>query len=85
MRFEYHADVDALYIHLSPESPNSRSKDGSQIAIGNHMVVDMDKNGVPVGIDVYQSASKLVDLSKLEAEGPIFGLVPSSDSERRVS
>lgn len=47
------------------------------MAIGNHMVVDLDEEGVPVGIDIYQSASKLVDLSRLEAEGPIFGLVPS--------
>lgn len=77
MRFEYHADVDALYIHLYPDSPRARDNGGSQVAIGNHMVVDVDEEGVPVGIDIYQSASKLVDLSRLEAEGPIFGLVPS--------
>jgi hypothetical protein len=37
-----------------------------------------------VGIDLYQYASKMADLSKLEAEGPIFGVVPAegTGSER---
>lgn len=77
MRFEYHADVDALYIHLYPDSPRAKDKGGSQVAVGNHMVVDLDEEGVPVGIDIYKSASKILDLSRLEAEGPIFGLAPS--------
>ncbi len=80
MRFEYHADVDALYIHLYPDSPRARATGGSQIAVGDHMVVDVDEEGMPVGIDIYQSASKLVDLSRLEAEGPVFGLVPSESA-----
>ena len=39
-------------------------------------VVDVDAEGVPIGIDIHQDASKVADLSKLEAEGPIFGLMP---------
>lgn len=85
MRFEYHPDVDALYIHLHPSSPRAASKEGAQVVVGDHMVVDVDAEGVPVGIDIYQNASKVVDLSRLEAEGPIFGLVPAKDADRRVS
>jgi hypothetical protein len=48
------------------------------------MVVDVDADGVPVGIDIYQDASKIVDLSKLEAEGPIFGLIRAESPESQV-
>ncbi len=37
-------------------------------------VIGVDGDGVPVGIDIGSSASEIVDLSKLEAEGPIFGV-----------
>ena len=55
------------------------------MVIGDGFVVDVDAEGVPIGIDIHQDASKVVDLSKLEAEGPIFGLVPAKDTDRRVS
>ncbi len=84
MKFEYHPDVDALYIHLYPGSPRAKSEGGSQVVVGDHMVLDVDGEGVPVGIDIYQDASKIVDLSKLEAEGPVFGLRVAEDAERRV-
>jgi hypothetical protein len=52
---------------------------------GDHdIVIDVDSEGVPVGIDVHSFASRVVDLTKLEAEGSIFGLVRSGGSERRV-
>ena len=38
------------------------------------IVIDVDRDGVPVGIDIDSFASEFVDLTKLEAEGPIFGL-----------
>lgn len=84
MRFEYHPDVDALYIHLHPDSQRAQREGGSQVVVGDHMVVDMDEEGIPVGIDIYQDASKIMDLSKLEAEGPVFGLVRTESAERRV-
>lgn len=84
MKFEYHTDVDALYIHLYPDSPRTKSEGGSTVVVSDYMVVDVDGDGVPVGIDLYQDASKVVDLSKLEAEGPVFGLMPADNTERRV-
>lgn len=83
MRFEYHPDVDALYIHLNPGRKPS-GKGGDTVVIGDGFVVDVDAGGVPVGIDIHQDASKVVDLSRLEAEGPIFGVIPSGSPEKRV-
>ncbi len=84
MRFEYHPDVDALYIRLHPgREPKGRG--GDTVVIGDGFVVDVDAEGVPIGIDIHQDASKVVDLSKLEAEGPIFGLMPAKDTDRRIS
>jgi hypothetical protein len=51
---------------------------------GHDIVIDVDGEGVPVGIDVHSFASRVVDLTKVEAEGPIFGLVHSGSSERQV-
>lgn len=85
MRFEYHPDVDALYIHLYPGSSRATSEGGSQVVVGDNMVVDMDEEGVPVGIDIYKDASKMLDLSRLEAEGPIFGLIPAEGTGRQAS
>jgi len=44
-------------------------------------MIDVDADGVPVGIDIHSFASEIVELIKLEAEGPIFGL---DRAERRV-
>ena len=84
MRFEYHPDVDALYIHLNPGRGPSR-EGGDTVVIGDGCVVDIDASGVPIGIDIHQDASKVVDLTRLEAEGPIFGVIPAGSTEKRVS
>ncbi len=84
MRFEYHRDVDALYIHLYPDSRRAASEGGGQVVVGDHMVVDVDEEGIPVGIDIYRDASKLVDLSRLDAEGLVLGLSPADDAQKRV-
>ena len=43
---------------------------------GDHdIVIDIDGDGVPVGIDIDSFASNIVDITKMEAEGPVFGLV----------
>lgn len=83
MRFDYHSDADSLYIHLNPGRKPS-GEGGDTVIIGDGCVVDVDDEGVPIGIDFHQGASKVVDLSKLEAEGPIFCVNPSGSTDKRV-
>lgn len=75
LRFEYYPDTDSLYIELNPG--RVRKPGGTQEVVGRgsrDIVIDLDGDGVPVGIDIDSFASEIVDLTKLEAEGPIFGL-----------
>ncbi len=86
VKFDYHPDTDSLYIDLNPG--RERKPGGTQEVVGlgeYDIVIDVDGDGVPVGIDIGSFASQIVDITKLEAEGPIFGLVRARDSERRVS
>jgi hypothetical protein len=48
------------------------------------IVIDVDGDGVPVGIDFDSFASEIVDLTKLEAEGPVFGLARVGGPESRI-
>jgi hypothetical protein len=48
------------------------------------IVIEVYGDGVPVGIDIDSFASEIVDLTKLQAEGPIFGLVRVGRPEKRV-
>jgi len=85
VKFDYYPETDSLYIELNPG--RKREPGGTQEVVGwgdHDIVIDVDTEGVPVGIDVHSFASRVVDLTKLEAEGPIFGLVRSGGSERRV-
>ncbi len=85
MKFDYYPETDSLYIELNPG--RKREPGGTQEVVGwgdHDIVIDVDSEGVPVGIDVHSFASRVVDLTKREAEGPIFGLVRSGGSERRV-
>ena len=61
MKFHYYSDTDSLYIDLS-EKVGARSQ---EVAPG--VVLDFDDKGQVVGIDI-DHASKIVDLSPLEAE-----------------
>src|SRR5215210_6934773 len=73
LRFEYYPDTGSLYIELNPG--RKRKPGGTQEVVGwgsRDIVIDVD--GVPVGIDIDSFASEIVDLNKLEAEGPVFGL-----------
>ena len=86
MKFDYYPDTDSLYIELNPG--RERKAGGSQEVVGwgeHDIVIDLDGDGTPVGIDIDSFASRLVDLTKLEAEGPVFGLVRPDGTERRVS
>jgi uncharacterized protein YuzE len=83
LRFEYYADTDSLYIELNPG--RKRKPGGAQEVVGwddRDVVIDVDGNGVPVDTDSF--ASEIVDLTKLEAEGPIFGLARVGGPDRRV-
>lgn len=62
MKFHYYPETDSLYIELS-DRPSS---DSQEVAPG--VVLDFDEQRHLVGVDV-DNASKLVDLSRLEAEG----------------
>ncbi len=62
MRLSYHHETDSLYIHLT-ERPGMEVMEVSE-----GVVVDVDADGVPVGIDIDAGASRIVDLSHLEIE-----------------
>jgi len=84
LRFDYYPETDSLYIELNPGRKRPEHGRGTQVVVGEghrELVIDVDGHGVPVGIDIHSFASEIVDISKLEAEGPIFGLVRT---ERRV-
>ena len=61
MKFHYYPDTDSLYLDLS----NRASSDSREVAPG--VVLDFDSEGQLVGIDI-DRASKIADLSRLEAE-----------------
>jgi len=61
MRIEYFPDTDSLYIDLA-ERPGADTRE-----IGEGIVLDIDAEGHPVGIDIDQ-ASKHLDLRRLNLE-----------------
>ena len=61
MKLNYYKETDSLYIDLSHRT----SVDSREVAPG--VVLDFDEEGHLVGIDI-DHASKILDLSKLEAE-----------------
>ena len=71
MKLHYYPDTDSLYIDLS----EAVSADSREIADG--VVLDFDDGGRLVGINTDQ-ASKVVDLSRLDAEElPVGDLSPT--------
>lgn len=68
MKFHYYPDTDSLYIDLSEKA----SAESQEVAPG--VVLDFDNKGLLVGIDI-DHASKIVDLTRLEAEAlPVASL-----------
>ena len=61
MKFHYYAETDSLYIDLSTRV----GVDSREVAPG--VVLDFDAEGQLAGIDI-DHASRVVDLSRLEAE-----------------
>lgn len=85
MKFDYYPETDSLYTDLNPGG--ERRPGGAQEVVGSgeyDIVIDLDADGVPVGIDIDSFAFRIVDITKLEVEGPVFGIVRSPNSERRV-
>lgn len=75
MKFHYYPETDSLYVELADRP----AADSQEVAPG--VVLDFDVDGRLVGIDIDQ-ASRLVDLSRLEAEGlPLRSLVLTQGSE----
>jgi len=66
MKFHYYSDTDSLYIDLT----DKESIDSQEVAPG--IVLDFDDQGNLVGIDI-DRASRVVDLSRLEAEALPLG------------
>ncbi len=64
MKIHYDKETDSLYIDLSP----NKSIDSKEIADG--VVIDFDREGNIVGIDIDQ-ASKIVDFKELVSNLPI--------------
>ena len=86
MRFDYYPDSGSLYIELNPGK--ERKPGGSQEVVGwgeHDIVIGIDGDGTPIGIEIDSFASRIVDLTKLEAEGPVFGLVRPGSTQKRVS
>lgn len=61
MKFHYYPETDSLYIDLADRP----SADSREVSPG--VVLDFDSERNMVGIDI-DNASKIVDLTKLEAE-----------------
>jgi len=58
MKIEYDKATDSLYIHLS-DKPSTESEE-----VAADVIVDYDKSGAPVGIDI-QHASKHTELDSM--------------------
>jgi len=61
MKIEYFPETDSLYIELA-DRPGADTRE-----IEEGIVLDIDKNGKAVGLDIDQ-ASKHLDLSKLDVD-----------------
>ncbi len=77
MKLSYFPDTDTLYIDLI-DKPGA---DVTQVA--EDFVVDVNAEGVPVGIEIEHASSK-VDLSRLEVEGLRMSLDLESPPKSRT-
>jgi uncharacterized protein YuzE len=76
MRLSYHPDTDSLYIRL-------KEKPGADVVeLAENVAVDVDDNGVPVGIDIDANASEIVDLTRLDLDGVFLESVTLTSGPR---
>ncbi len=78
MKLRYYPETDSLYIDFS-EKPGA-----SVVVVSEGVVVDVDEDGIPVGIDIDTNASEIVDLSRLEVEGLRMSLGLESPPKSRA-
>jgi uncharacterized protein YuzE len=78
MRLSYHPETDSLYIHLT-ERPGA-----DIVEVSDGVVIDVDEQGVPVGVDIDANASRIVDLSRLEVEGLDLSIGLESSTKSRT-
>ncbi len=62
MKLSYYPETDSLYISLR-EGPGA-----DVVPISDGIVVDVDEEGRPVGIDISAGAREIADLSELQLE-----------------
>ena len=73
MKLSYYPETDSLYISF-------KDKPGADVVpVSDGVVVDVDESGRPVGVDIHQGASAMVDLSYLSTAGFGFGRVERGD------
>jgi uncharacterized protein YuzE len=69
MKIKYYPETDTLYIDLV-DRPGA-----DVLEIARDFVVDVDVQGLPVGIEI-EHASEKIDLSRIETEAlPLSGLL----------
>lgn len=75
MYLEYDPEADALYFELQPGDVDSTRE------IASHLFVDVDKQGVPLGIEILNVSHLLAEKKpfsiNLETIKPHLHLVPS--------
>jgi uncharacterized protein YuzE len=69
MKVHYYSDTDTLYLDLS----DAESED--TIECTRDMVIDLDGDGKPVGIEI-EHASEMVELSKISTKGLEIAVEP---------
>ena len=74
MKITYLPESDSMWIKLKP---NAEYDESEEITSGT--VLDFDKGGNLVAIEIYQDASKKVDISLLASEGLPVEARPASN------
>jgi hypothetical protein len=72
-----------VYIELNPG--RERKPGGRQEVVGwgdYDIVIDVDGERVPVGIDIDSFASRIVDITRLEIQRPIFSAWPARETPK---
>lgn len=62
MKISYYPDTDSLYVELSGGTG------AGTVRVSDALVVDVDNEGRPVGLDIDANASGIVDLSRVVLE-----------------
>ena len=65
MKFEYDKEVDAAYIYLEDSIENSQAN--KTIELNDNIILDFDKNGKLLGIEILSASKILHQKSLLDA------------------